>query len=284
MDRCATPDTFVVFRTMSRVLVGRSLAAVGVVLGFVAPFVDIVSPGDSGAQYNDDGTILAFLLVTLIVTALALAVSFAGRDLDVVAAVAGSAACGFYLLFPAAFGFNHFDALGSGAWLGVCTALIPLGLWLSLSARSGPLTRTRIEVAAPAIAGRVLCIVAIWLTAESGVGITYWNLIDRGRALPSLMLLLVLGGAALGVSTLVAPARFAVDGVLILGAVTFGLYGFEVIQSAFDDFGNLGAGAWLGAAGGTVLLIGATSIWRHATGTASTAGDMSPAVAPPPAA
>ncbi len=260
------------------------MAALGVVLGFVAMFVDIVSLGDSGVEYSDDGTILAFLLVTLIATALALAASLAGREnLEPVAAVAGSAACGFFLLIPAAFGFNHFDVLDSGAWLGVCTALIPLGLWLSLSSRSGPLARMRIEVATTAIAGRVMCLVAIWLTAESSIDVTYWNIVDEGRALPSLMLVLVLGGAALGASTLVAPTRFAVDGVLILGAVTFGLYGAEVIQTAFNNFGDLGAGAWLGAAGGTVLLIGVASIWRQATGAAATAREASPAVAPPPA-
>lgn len=159
--------------------------------------------------------------------------------------------------------------------------MIPLGLWLSLSSRDGPLARTSIELAAPVIAGRTMCLVAIWLTVDRNLDVTYWNLVDEGRALPLLMLLLVIGGAVLGASTLVSPTRFAVDGVLILGAVTFGLYGAEVIQTAFNDFGDLAAGAWLGAAGATVL-VGVFSIWKHATGAAS-ARETPTAVAPPAA-
>jgi hypothetical protein len=267
---------------MNPVLVGRGLAAVGVSVGFVAIFVDLASAGGTSVKYSDDGTILVFLLVTLTLTALALLASFAGRDgLEVVAAIAGSAACGFYLLIPSGFGFNHFDVLGTGAWLGVCTGLIPLGLWLSLSSRDGPLARTSIELAAPAVVARIMCLVAIWLTVERNLDLTYWNLVDEGRALPLLMLLLVIGGAVFGASTVVSPTRFAVDGVLIVGAVTFGLYGAEVIQTAFNDFGDLGAGAWLGAAGGTLLLVSVFSIWKHATG-ATPVGETPPAVASPP--
>jgi hypothetical protein len=112
------------------------------------------------------------------------------------------------------------------------------------------------------IAGRILCLVAIWLTAESDIGVSYWNLADRGRALPALMLLLVLGGAVLGASTLGSPTSMAADGTLILAAVTFGLFGAEVIASAFGELGSLGAGAWLGAAGGLVLVIGVKLLWK----------------------
>lgn len=108
--------------------------------------------------------------------------------------MAGSAACGFFLFIPASFGFNHFDIVATGGWLGVCTVLIPLGLWISLSARSSALSRPPLQFALPAILGRVLCLVAIWITAEDILDLSYWNAVDKGRALPALMLLLVIGG------------------------------------------------------------------------------------------
>jgi hypothetical protein len=261
---------------------GRVIAAVGVVLGFVAIFVKFFDVSGVSQKYSDDGTVLAFLLVSLIVTAMLLAAAFAGRDgLDAAAAMAGSAAFGFYLFIPAGFGFNHLDLVDAGGWLGICSGLIPLGLLYSLNSRPRAVRRPPVEAAVPVILGRILCLIAIWLTAE--VGTSYWNLFDKGRALPALMLLLVIGGGVLGASTTFAsPTAAAADGALILGAVTFGLYEAEVIQSAFNTFGSLGAGAWLGSAGALVLLLGVASLWQAATGGAPVARPT-PAMAPPAA-
>jgi hypothetical protein len=54
-----------------------------------------------------------------------------------------------------------------------------------------------------------------------------------------------------------------------------------VIQAAFGDFGSIDTGAWLGAAGGLVLLLGAANVWSHTVGAASTRRRPQPAVAPP---
>jgi len=95
------------------------------------------------------------------------------------------------------------------------------------------------------------------------------------------MLLLVIGGGVHGASTTFASATSAAaDGALILAAITAGLYGAEVIGSAFNEFGSLGAGAWLGTAGGLILLLGVGRIWREAT-SGSTATRSGPAIAPP---
>ena len=170
--------------------VGRMVAAVGLVLGFVAIFVKFASVADNSAKYSDDGTVLAFLLVALIACAGLLAATFAGRDdLEAAAAVAGGAAFGFYLFIPSAFGFNHFDVVDVGGWLGVCSGLTPLGLWYSMSSKPVTLTRPSLALAAPIVVGRICCIVAIWWVAE--INTSYWNLLDQGRALPALMLLLV---------------------------------------------------------------------------------------------
>ena len=104
---------------------GKGIAAVGIVLGFIAIWLDIYS-GIGSASYSDDGTVLAFLLVALILSAVHLA---AGKDVG--AAVAGSAALGFFLLIPATFGFDRFGYIDVGGWLGVCTVLIPLGIGYS---------------------------------------------------------------------------------------------------------------------------------------------------------
>jgi hypothetical protein len=258
------------------------IAVAGLVLGFVAIFVNFASTSGGSVKYSDDGSVLAFLLVALILAAVCLAMTLAGRDdMEAAAAVAGGAAFGFYLFIPASFGFNHFDIVDTGGWLGVCSGLVPLGLWYSLSSRPVTLNRPTPELAVPAIVGRICCIVAIWLTVE--LGASYWDLLDQGRALPALMLVLVIGGALLGVATSFgrSPTRVTADGVLILAAVTFGLYGAEPVQAAFNDFGTLDTGAWLGAAGGLVLLLGAANLWSHATGTASTRRRPQPAVAPP---
>jgi hypothetical protein len=251
---------------MNQALVGRGIAAVGVVLGFVAIWVEYASANGVSSTYSDDGTVLAFLLITLIPAAMLVGASLTGReDLDAAAAVAGSAAFGFYLFIPSAFGFNHFEFIGTGGWLGVCAGLIPLGMWCSLSSRSTTISRLSPELAAPAILGRVLCIVAIWLTADAGE--SYWNLLDQGRALPALMLLLVIGGAALGVATTFGSAtRVTADGALIFAAITFGLFEALLIGNAFDEFGRLDTGSWLGSVGALILLIGVVRVWKAATG------------------
>jgi len=263
-------------------MAGRMVALVGLVLGFVAIFVTFASTSGGSVKYSDDGTVLAFLLVALILGALCLAMTLAGRDdMEAPAAVAGGAAFGFYLFIPAAFGFNHFDIVDTGGWLGVCSGLTPLGLWYSMSSKTSIIALPSPVLAIPIIVGRVCCLVAIWLTVE--IGASYWNLLDQGRALPALMLLLVVGGGVLGIATTFGSARTRVtaDGTLILAAVTFGLYGAEVIQAAFGDFGTLDTGAWLGAAGGLVLLLGVANVWSHATGARASARQPQPAVAPP---
>jgi hypothetical protein len=63
------------------------------------------------------------------------------------------------------------------------------------------------------------------------------------------MLLLAVLDAAL----LVAPAL--ADLRLLTAAATFGLLGAPLIISAFDQLGSLGAGAWLQACAGVLILV-----------------------------
>jgi hypothetical protein len=265
---------------MSNARAGRAIAGLGVVLGFIAIWLDFASGGGVSEGYSDDGTVLAFLLLSLAIAAVFLVGGKVGvEEFDAAAAVAGSAVFGFYLLIPASYGFNHLDVLDTGAWLGICSGLIPLGLWYGASADRRPVAPPPPEAAGTAILGRLLCLIAIWLTAEGGV--SYWNFVDQGRALPALMLLLILGGAGLGVlTTFGSTSRATAHGFLIVGAVTFGLYEGLLIGDAFGEFGGLDTGSWLGSVGAAILLVGVVRVWSAATaGTPS--GRTAVAAAPP---
>jgi hypothetical protein len=246
---------------MNQAQTGKRIAALGVVLGFVAIWFDIYSGVGGSAQYSDDGTVLAFLLIALILSAMQLA---AGREMG--AAIAGCAAFGFYLFIPATLGFDRFGYIGSGGWLGICTVLIPLGIGYSQMSGRASVNRPSLELAAPAILGRILCVVAIWLTALDGAP-SFWNLSSSGHALGLLMLILVLGGAGLGAMLMSGSAtRAAADWLLMLAAVTFGLFSALLIGNAFGEFGRLGTGGWLAAAGSIVMLLGVHKVWKGATG------------------
>jgi hypothetical protein len=278
---------------MTQALAGRAVAGVGVVAGIVAIWLEAIS--GAGFSYSDDGTTIAYLLVTLLLAAACLVSGAAGGPkLDAGAAAAGGAALGFYLFFPAAIAWNDFNALGAGAWLGICTALIPIGaVFASVSGRGWRLPDRQpspIE-ALPAIAGVVLVFVAIWLTATDGR--SYWNLSTPGsHALGVVMIALCAAVAMRIFSTLTWASPLSADAGLSLAAVTFGLYEAGVVEAAFGNFGQLDEGAWLGAAGGLVLLLGTASLWSAATlgrsrpgRTAATAVEPvipPPEVTPPP--
>jgi hypothetical protein len=111
--------------------------------------------------------------------------------------------------------------------------------------------------------GGLLCLIAIWLDVEPGV--SYWDFADKGRALPLLMLVLVLGGAALRTAAMQPEAvRTTIDGALIVAALAFGLYEAIIVISAFGDLGRLDAGAWLGGVGAAIVLISVVDAWRRA--------------------
>jgi hypothetical protein len=251
---------------MGQVMAGRIVAGVGVVAGIVAIWLDIVSLGASSEKYSDDGTTIVYLLVTLLLAAACLASGAAGGPaLDAGAAVFGGAALGYYLFFPAAAAWDQFDLLGAGAWLGLCTALIPIGAVLaSVAGRAWrvPDRQPSPIEALPAIVGVVLVFVAIWLPATQGR--SYWNLSAPGHAIGLMMIVLCAVVALRIFSTLTWATPLSADAGLALAAVTFGLYETGVVENAFNKFGSLGSGAWLGAAGAVVLLLGTASLWSAA--------------------
>ena len=249
-------------------LLGRAIAITGIVSGLLA----IGLPFASGSRYVDDGTTLAFLLVLL---------SFAswlpaeiGRD--ALGAAGGAATFGFFLFVPALASFDHLGDLGAGAWLGLCTALIPIGAFVSWAGRRGsgepaPARRFARPLGLPlAFAGLVLAVVGIWLDAASEAG-SYWNLSSSGHAVGILMLLLVVLNAGLLAAPTFAPSANVGNLDLLVAAATFGFVEVGVISTAFGNFGSLGAGGWLEGCAGALLLIGVVKLRGAAAPAAASA-------------
>jgi hypothetical protein len=259
---------------MSVALLGRAIATVGIVVGLAAIGLALVTVEGVSARYVDDGTVFAFLVAVL-----SLASHFPaeiGRDMS--AAALGSAAFGFYLFVPAALAFDNLGSLGAGGWLGVCAVLILIGALIVRGAEArhaspgAPPPYAGNAAVLAAVGGLVLIVVGIWLPVTDG-GESYWNV---SHTLGVLMLLLValnfvLVGAALFRTTAAA------DVALLAAATTFGLVAYELIYSAFEEFGRMGSGGWIEAVGGLFLLLGVVAVRRKAT---EPAQDATTAAAP----
>jgi hypothetical protein len=236
---------------VTRVLLGRALAIAGIVCGLLAVGLSLFS---SGGRYVEDGSVAAFLIVLLSLASWLPAEI--GRDL--LAAAAGAAAFGYYLFLPAVYAFDRLGSLGPGAWLGICAGLVPVGA-LVISGAPGTPRRSRQALAGVdlpvALAGLVLVVVGIWLDLTDG-GPSYWNVSSSGHAVGILMLLLVAVNVVLLAGPVFAPIP-SIGGLdLLVAATTFGFVEAGIVSVAFEDFGDLGAGAWIEAAGGALLLAG----------------------------
>jgi len=255
---------------VANALAGRTIAAVGVVLGIVAIFTKTLSFADDSVKYSDDGTIMAYLLIVLVLAALLLVAAYRGRTgLDLAVAAAGGAAFGFFLFIPAIYAFENLDFLAAGGWLGVCSALIPMGALIAHAAEqpaSAAGTRLMPQLAAPVAFGLGLCLIGIWLkSGEAFDSESYWNLSASGdHWLGILMLVLVILGAVLLAGAVAGAIPGATTWVLVVSAVTFGLVEALLIGETFDRLGTVDAGGWLEAVGGLVLLLGAGYLWRSA--------------------
>ena len=91
-----------------------------------------------------------------------------------------------------------------------------------------------------------------------------------------LILLLALGTAALTAS-MVRSSPGVADLALIVAATTFGLAAQTFIAAAFENFGDLGAGSWLLAIGGLIMIVGVAAIRRAVRPVHAPAGVPAPA-------
>jgi hypothetical protein len=130
--------------------------------------------------------------------------------------------------------------------------LIALGAAVSIrmagGARSTPPGLT--PAAIVAATGIVLTFPGIFV--DAGGDETYWN--ASGHSLGIVMLILAILAALAWAATVSGAATHGLDVALVL--LLFGITAFNVIGSAFNDFGSLGTGAWLAFVGGLLAAVG----------------------------
>ena len=189
---------------MTSALVGRVVAAVGIVCGLVAIGLVLVSGAGGALHYADHGFDIAFVVGLLAYA------SYLPAEVgqDTAGGLAGTAVFGFFAFVPAALAFDQLGSLGSAGWLGLCTVLIPLGAAIvrvaerEEDASSAP--RAPRDLRGPAMLPAIALIaVGIWLPIESG-GPSYWDASVSGHALGILMALAVV--ALLVAIAMPAPA------------------------------------------------------------------------------
>jgi hypothetical protein len=267
----------------NQAMVGRGIAAVGVVCGLIAIWTNLVAAGVQGRTYwAFDGTLAGLLLILAGVSGLLVLAASATnrRDLDVALAGVGATLFGLYLWYPALFATDQWKVLGTGAWLGVCTVLIVVGALVAIRPSMAAVTSRPEPIGTlVALVGLVLVLVGIWTKATSSAG-TYWNVPGNGHSLGAAMLVfVVLSAVAIAAAHVLAVGK---DAALVLAGVTLGLTLLLPVAAAFDHLGDLGVGGWLAVIGGLALLVGVVLMRRMAPATAPAA---TPAVATsPPAA
>jgi hypothetical protein len=242
---------------------GELVAAVGVVLGLVALWMRLWDewPG----KYSTDGTVTIAMSILLGLAACCLLTSLLGfADLDLIAAASGAVAFGFFLDYPARAAFDQFGALGTGAWLGICAGLIPLGAGFAhftARKRSSGRESTANPATVLAAIGLVMIVAGIGMTTAYGPASpgnpSYWNISSSGHALGLLLLLLAIASALLIAGAVSSPSgRSLADLALIVSSITAGLAMSEGIRAAFHYLGWMGSGAWMELFGGLALLFG----------------------------
>ena len=234
---------------MTSALVGRVVAAVGIVCGLVAIGLVLVSGPGGGLHYADHGFDIAFVVGLLAYA------SYLPAEVgqDTAGGLAGTAVFGFFAFVPAAVAFDQLGSLGSAGWLGLCTVLILVGAVIVRVAEheegAGAAPRAARDLRGPAMLPAIALIaVGIWLPIESG-GSSYWDASVSGHALGIVMVLAV---AALLVAIAI-PHRLPADTLDYVAAATFGLVEAEFVHAAFNNLSVLGSGGWLEAAGGIVM-------------------------------
>jgi len=230
---------------------------VGIVCGLLAIGLKTLSFSGFSSRYVQDGTAAAFLLITL-----ALASHFPAEiGSDIRGAALGAAAFGFLLFVPAHQAFDQLDTLDAGAWLGLCSILIPVGLLIvqrdhGHAPVSGPAPQPSLTDPrhVTSVVGLVLLVVGVWLPIDSG-GPSFWN---NSHTLGILLLLL----AALN---LLSVRRATWDVGLLSASTTFGIAVYPWLYHAFERLGSLGSGGWLEAVGGFLLIVGIVAARRAAS-------------------
>ena len=239
-----------------QVSLGRGIAAVGIALGVVALWIDF----GPDSYWSFDGSLGGLLLILEILAILALGAAFMtnDRDYDLAYGAIGGIGFGIYLFYPAVLAFDQWDQLDPGAWLGLCSALTIVGASIATWSSGRAAGRPSAAGAVTALIGLGLVVAGLFPTFIDGAG-SYWSISGNGHSFGVLMLIAVV----LEVVAIAAAysGTAGVDSAVLLGAIILGAAIAIPDQSAFNHFGNLGAGAWLMGVGGLLVGVGVLLMW-----------------------
>jgi hypothetical protein len=230
-------------------LVGRLVAAAGAVLAIVGIFLDAIQ---TTSYWDFDGTVAWTGIVLAAIALLLVAAGSAGRAQDGWLFAIGAVLTGYWAWIPALTAFDDWDETRAGVWL--CLGgglLVALGAAAAIMAGGGAETTPR-GITFPAVVsgvGIALVFPAIFLDAESGS--SYWD----GDGVGILMVVLAGLAAIAWAATVAGAATRGLDAAVTL--VLLGLVAFDPVGAAFNNLGDLQAGAWLALAGG-ILAAGGT--------------------------
>jgi hypothetical protein len=232
---------------------GRGLAAIGAVLAIVGIFLDAIL---STSYWDIDGTFAWFGLILGALALALVAASYAGNPMDGWLFAIGAFLVGYWGFFPTALAFDQWDETGAGLWLCFAGAiLIAVGVALPALA-SGAARSTPSGASPPMLAaglGIVLIFPSIWLDASDGV--SYWDGPSGHSVGVVLLVLAIVAALAWAGSITGAPTRGADVAVSL---VLLGLLAVTPVGSAFNQFGSVDVGGWLGLAG---AILAAGGIW-----------------------
>jgi hypothetical protein len=251
--------------------IGRGVAAAGVILGFVAIFVDF----GPTSYWSFDGTLGGLLLILEVSAILALIGAFVtnDRDYDLAYGAIGGVGFGIYLFYPAVFAFDQWNQLDAGAWLGLCSALTFIGASIATWSTEQPVRRPSPLGTVLALVGLGLVVGGLFPSFLTGGG-SYWRISGYGHSFGILIILLVvLEALAIGAAW---NASAGIDSAVLIGGVILGAAIAIPDQYAFNNFGDLGTGAWLMGIGGLLVGVGALLMWQMAD-----EGAPAPAMPPP---
>lgn len=260
-----------------QVTMGRGIAAVGIALGLVAIWVDF----GPTSYWSYDGSLSGLLLILGILAVL----SFAGaittndRNFDIAYGAMGGIGFGIYIFYPAVFAFDQWNQLDTGAWLGVCSALTFIGASIATWPTDRPTVRPSAVGAVIALGGLGMVVAGLFPDFQTGAG-SYWRVLGYGHSFGILVLILVV----LEVLAILAAWTMSagMDSAVLLGAVVLGASIAIPDERAFNQFGQLGTGAWLMGVGGLVAAAGVL-IMRQLVEAPAPAMSAPPAATPPAA-
>jgi len=255
-----------------QVTLGRTIAAVGIVLGLIAIWVDF----GPTSYWSFDGSLGGLLLILglLALVTLVGALMTGERDFDLAYGAIGGIGFGIYLFYPSVLAFDQWDQLDPGAWLGLCSAFTFIGASIATWPTDRPSIRPSAVGAVVALGGLAMVAAGLFPDFVSGGG-SYWDVHGNGHSFGILMLILVVLEALSIAAAWTLSA--GMDSAVLLGGVVLGASIALPDQSAFNHFGDLGTGAWLTGIGGILVVAGVLVMRRLGD-------DRAPArVATPPA-